>query len=224
MLTKETMQQIAEEENYRNELRRTFETARAPNSKIKLFEFLNSTFFLAVFSSFLIPFIISYYNNNAQERKENEAFTEKFISENKELKYRINVISRIDTSAIDGDDYREIKGALLGYDSASGTSIREEFAKKNINQLLADYEFDLKKSKESNADETIAIVGKITTVLPIAFALIRKASPYVYVRDGGKVTSKRADTKDPYNVDFWLPDEELSITYMRKVVPILRRF
>lgn len=67
-------------------------------------------------------------------------------------------------------------------------------------------------------------MGKITTVLPIAFALIRKASPYVYVRDGGKVTSKRADTKDPYNVDFWLPDEELSITYMRKVVPILRRF
>ena len=226
MITKETMQQIAEEEKYRNEIRKTLETTHTPTPKStgKLLEFLNSTFFLAVLSSFLIPFIISYYNSNTQERSEREAFTEKFISERKELKYRINVISRIDTSAIDGDDYREIMGALQGYDSASGASVREEFARKNINHLLADYEFDLKKSMEENANESNAILTKISTALPIAFALIRKASPYVYVYDGVNVSSKKADTRDPFQVDFWLPSEEQSIPYLQQVVPVLNKF
>ena len=104
MLTKETMQQIIEEEKYRSEIRKTLETASAPapRNKNKVLEFLNSTFFLAVLSSFLIPFIISYYNNNTQERKEKETFTEKFVSERKELQYRLNVIGRIDTTGIDG--------------------------------------------------------------------------------------------------------------------------
>jgi len=229
MLTKETMQQILEEEKYRNEVKKSLEIPTPARKRGKIMEFLNSTFFLALLSSLLIPIIISYAQSNSQKLKEKEAFDKKISNERAEIKNRIDIISRIDPDEVDAGEYSEIINAYKGYDSIFGFSLIPELAKRNIYSLIADYEFDLKyeKVKKGN-DSIIASIPAVTKALREIYSYLEEFHPYMNLPKApwSEYIEEKARIKNnPSIVDFYMSwSKEKDSLYKNVLVPEIRKF
>ena len=229
MLTKETMQQILDEEKYRQEVRKTLDASSSPKQKGKAMEFLNSTFFLALLSSFLIPILINYYQTQSQKIKEKEAFARKISNERAEIKSRIDVISKLDSNGIAGEEYVEIKNAFRGSDSTGGFSVSEEFAKRNIFSLIADYKYDLEYVEgKKETDSIIARLPAIIDALHMADNYIKKLYPFMFgIKEGDDVIAvdKNEAIKNPSKIDiFTSGDKDLDFRIYSECLPQLNRF
>ena len=229
MLTKETMQQILEEEKYRNEVKKSLEIPTPARKRGKIMEFLNSTFFLALLSSLLIPIIISYAQSNSQKLKEKEAFDKKISNERAEIKNRIDIISKIDPEEVEGSDYAEIINAFIGFDSISGSSLIPELAKRNIYSLIADYEFDLKYEKGKNGnDSIIASLPTITDALKETNSYLKKFDAYMWnpeIKNYERVENQKA-RMNPSKIDlFWSNEaDSVDLKYTSKLLPQIKKF
>jgi hypothetical protein len=229
MLTKETMQQIFDEEKYRQEVKKTLDASSSPKQKSKTIEFLNSTFFLALLSSFLIPILINYYQSQSQKMKEKEAIARKISNERDEIKNRLDIISRLDTNGITGDEYVEIKNAFRGFDSTGGFSVSEEYAKRNIFSLISDYKYDLEYAEgRKETDSILARLPAIKDALHIAFNYLKNLYPFMYgsKEDAGVISvDKKEAMKNPSKIDiFTSGSKEMDSQLFSEVLPQLSRF
>lgn len=229
MLTKEIMQQILDEEKYRQEVRKMLDKPSSPKQKSKAMEFLNSTFFLALLSSFLIPILISNFQLQSQKIKEKEAFERKISNERAEIKNRIDIITRIDTSGITGEDYAEIRNAFRGFDSTAGFSLSEDFAKRNIFSLISDYKYDLEFVEgKKGTDSIIAKLPAISDALQKAHSYIKALFPFMYgaTADAPVIkVNKNEATKNPSKVDIFTSGyPALDSQYIFVALPQLKKF
>jgi hypothetical protein len=80
MLTKEQIEDILADEKLRHEIRNELTPPSKPKGN-KIFEFLNSTFFLALITSLLIPLVLNLYNIETEKRKQKAAFEKRIIDE-----------------------------------------------------------------------------------------------------------------------------------------------
>jgi hypothetical protein len=225
MITKETMQQIIEEENYRQEVRKSLEVPSSPKQRSRVMEFLNSTFFLALLSSLLVPAIIWYYQSSSQKLKEKEVLERKISNVRAEIKNRIDVIMRIDTAWISGYDYAGIINAIKGViDSTHGFSLYEEYAKRNIFSLITDYEYDLKLEYKKGNDSIILRLPAISKALHKTHEYLLASVPMNYTeKDWEDVDAKEA-RRNPSNIDEFWPNSDLSIQFITEVIPQLKKF
>jgi hypothetical protein len=228
MLTKEIMQQINEEENYRQEIRKKLEDAPPPQPKNNIFEFLNSTFFLALLSTLLVPMLISNYQSKSQKIRETEVLLKKIDNERSEIKNRIDIICRIDTSGILGEEFTEIKNAFKGFDSTGGFSLNEQFAKRNIFSLLADYKYDLGILEDKREPDSVKLnVSIISENLQIAYNYIQGLSPFMFgtLNQDVILLDKKDAMKNPSKVDvFTSGDHEANSLMYFVVLPKLKDF
>ena len=228
MLSKETMDKILAEEKFRQELRNTI-NPQAAKPKHKVIEFLNSTFFLALLSSLLIPFIVSNFQAQSQKAKEKEVLQKKIANERAEILNRVDIIIKIDTTGIPGTDYPEIRNAFRGFDSTGGFSVSEEFTKRNIFSLIADYKYDLQRTeKQEENDSIIARLTDLTNALQEAHTYLNALLPFMFTDSTFFHTvriNKGEGTRNPTKVDiFYSGYPSLNVDYSTRILPRLRSF